>query len=667
MKTRKILALLLVLVMMAGLLCTSAFATETTNLDVTGNTGVSSIVASTPVTVDGVLKSYTTSSFQYNNQTYTNYQYTYNIALPYTATDGSTVGVTFTRDNGAIPAPVPPLPQFFNIIGGLSDNTTYTRTTTLSNGTASIVAYVHKDFANVKNWCDTYTFQFAVEYPVSISAGDPVYIAWTDNSGTVTGRDGSTFIPQSFTLYAKTSSITVDGVTKNYDGVDPSGSGDYYYTITTKASGNTVIKATVNSIEYTVTCPHYTSLSAGTAPFDVVSYLPIGQYATGGGWGTSNGKFANKTSLDSTGVSLGALGGYIEFDFDNPATTTAVEGITNDPRNPYGVDFVVYGNAFAGNPEAGAVQVGWEHDGTVTWYELAGSRYYDGNYFFAGNQGATGKFSNAYTGTLRNTTVSYALGANDIKVTLGSNGPNPFTTNTAWWPLTDEEYPMGTPHTNSLVTVSHSNTALSFGGVTAVQDSNVTADYAFGYADVTPNGSPSILGDAVNPYTAYTSSKTGGDGFDLEWAVDISTGLPVDVTGKTFRYVRVYSAVLDNGTFGETSTEVCGIFTAYRTETEEALDDEIGVGRTNTATIYLGNSEVSTVSGVQVSTFGDTVVYDTGGLWEDDVISVTGISSGANVYINNINATTYTVAEDDQMVRVIVQSGDAAPFIAIIK
>ena len=43
----------------------------------------------------------------------------------------------------------------------------------------------------------------------------------------------------------------------------------------------------------------------------------------------------------------------------------------------------------------------------------------------------------------------------------------------------------------------------------------------------------------------YTSDKTGGDGFDLEWAVDISTGLPVDVTGKTFHDVRVYSAVLD--------------------------------------------------------------------------------------------------------------------------
>ena len=62
---------------------------------------------------------------------------------------------------------------------------------------------------------------------------------------------------------------------------------------------------------------------AGSAPSSVVSYLPIGQYASGQGWGSAAGKFAGKTSLESTGVSLGELGGYIEFKFD--------DGITDDP------------------------------------------------------------------------------------------------------------------------------------------------------------------------------------------------------------------------------------------------------------------------------------------------------------------------------------------------
>lgn len=88
------------------------------------------------------------------------------------------------------------------------------------------------------------------------------------------------------------------------------------------------------------------------------------------------------------------------------------------------MDFVVYGNAFNGNPEAGAVQV--SENGT-TWYELAGSKYYDGGFSFDGNKATGGKYSNVYTGTLRDTTVNYTKGS-DIQVTLGGNGPKTFTT-----------------------------------------------------------------------------------------------------------------------------------------------------------------------------------------------------------------------------------------------
>jgi hypothetical protein len=41
---------------------------------------------------------------------------------------------------------------------------------------------------------------------------------------------------------------------------------------------------------------------------------------------------------DSKGLSLGALGGYVVFGFDQP--------IYNNPQNPYGVDFTVEGNSF---------------------------------------------------------------------------------------------------------------------------------------------------------------------------------------------------------------------------------------------------------------------------------------------------------------------------------
>ena len=208
-------------------------------------------------------------------------------------------------------------------------------------------------------------------------------------------------------------------------------------------------------------------------------------------------------------------------------------------------------------------------------------------------------------------------------------------------------------------TVEVSGDTLTFAGITAIADSDTTADYAFGYADVTPNGSPDQYGDAVNPYTPYTSDKTGGDGFDLEWAVDISTGLPVDVTGKTFHYVRVYSAVLDFGRFGETSAEITGIFTTANKATTS-------VGRTALCNITLDGTAITDYTS---STIGNVTVYDTDGLiiGDESTIAVTGTSSTANVYINNVRATEYTATEDDQIIRVIIQDGTAAPRIIIIK
>lgn len=457
--------------------------------------------------------------------------------------------------------------------------------------------------------------------------------------------------------------VTYNAVTQapTYSNTTALNTNGYYTIVPTSNAARLVING---NITITFSAPSGVTTTAGTTPKSVVSYLPIGQFATGEGWGSCSGKFIN--SFASTGVSLGSLGGYIEFDFDDP-TTTAIEGLTNDSRNPYGVDFVVYGNAFNGNPEAGAVQVSETGD---VWYELAGSRYYDDNFNYVGTSTAN-KFSNAYTGTLRNADVSYKLQGPLLRTTLKDSLGNSkfsevvFSTAKAWWPLTSEGYPMaGAPHTNEDVTVSHSNTNILFGGVTAIQDSNDTAFYAFGYADVTPNGSPANYGDAVNPYTAYTSSKVGGDGFDLEWAVDINTGEPIDVSGKTFRYVRIYSAVLDNGTFGETSTEVCGIYAAYRTAAE---NDAITVGRTNAPSINYGTSASSMGTNIgTASSATDNRTVNAGTYYLN-------VSSGAdNIYINgrkvnSSEAVSFNVtAGAKTFIRVIAQDGSAQPFIKLI-
>ena len=542
---------------------------------------------------------------------------------------------------------------------------------------------------------------------VTLAFGDTSAPTWPESNmyfketGTMTydavySTNGSTvntsYYPSLLTFIA-TGASTITATDVNFVTYDPVTQEPSYSTTTNINSSNayTIMPLSNNaqivvnsSIYVNLSAPKSTATSGGAAPGAVVSYLPIGQFATGAGWGSATGKFTG--GYASTGVSLGALGGYIEFDFDDP-DTTAVEGITNDPRNPYGVDLVVYGNAFSGNPEAGAVMV--SETGSI-WYELAGSRYYDGGFTFnTTNASNTSKYSNVYTGALRNTTVVYELKSNGIDVTLGSYGPYPFTSATSWWPTT-VEYPefanssSGNAHVGNLV-INHGGNAvgstLTFGGVTAIADSNTTADYAFGYADVTPNGSPSTYGDAVNPYTPYTNNKTGGDGFDLEWAVNIANGMPADLYNrdgdgeiigpKTFRYVRVYSAVLDNATFGETSTEVCGIFATANAST-------VSVGRTNKEELELSgfgivyNDNDIADYDPSVSYKGDTVIYEIdGGLSVNDEIVITGVS-GCNVYANNVflnsnNSYTYTVTSGVQCVRIIVQQGTAAPYIVLIK
>ena len=525
---------------------------------------------------------------------------------------------------------------------------------------------------------------------VTLRFGDPAYpetepeydMRFTGSNGTYTAvyRGATTgYYPNILALYLqgiesntvtatssdinKISFLTYDAAGAATENSSFSGTGTAFGVVSIKEAGSITINGGSGNITLNFEAPREPAVPGGVAPSRVVSYLPLGQYATGSGWGSATGKFTGGYS--ATGVSLGALGGYIEFEFAN--------GITNNNNNPYGVDFVVYGNAFNGNPEAGAVQV--SEDGK-TWYELAGSMYYDGNFNYVGNQMTNNpkKFSSAYTGTLNNGTVEYKKENNEIKVGLknasgsyaipASGTTLPYFGPIGWFPAMDK-YPQGDAHDNtgSNVTVSYTANNLAFSGITAIQDYNTTASYAFGYADVTPNGSPTTYGNAVNPYTAYTTAKTGGDGFDLEWAVDPSTKLPVPVNGKVFKYVRVYTAVLDNGTFGETSTEVCGIFTTangLKNEDGSAVD----VGRTAAPTIIVGDKNI--FNEYDSTSYGNTIVVDTEGTLSNGKTVTVTAETGANIYINSAATANYTATSSEPM-RVIVQSGEKAPYIVIIK
>ncbi len=642
------LALILVLAMAVSLFTFSASAATSESLSGHGS-NISSIVV-TGADFESV--NYATSTDIHGTV------YDYYLAVPSSTANGTALTATFTAaadqdSNFVISArgqnvPNPPYGIVF-IRQGASN----TYTATLTDGAAQVSAYAHKDVVNEFGKCDTYNFHYYMSMPVSISTGDPVFIAWDSTTGTVTGRNGSSKIPGEFTLWVENpTSVSVNGTAQS---ASLQNGTNYGYTITTSEDNTLSIVVVAGGTTYTISCGTKSHTPAGSAPTSVVSYLPIGQFANNSAWGVLGSKFAGKTSLDSTGVSLGAFGGFIEFYFD--------DGITNDEKNPYGVDFVVYGNAFNGNPEAGAVQV--SEDGT-TWYELAGSNYYNDNFTYTEPSSGFSKF---YTGSLRNTSVVYTNGDSRVTAKLGSLSAADFCP-TAWFPLTTNytafaNDPTGGAHCDSNVSVNLSGNTLKFTGITAIADSDANADYAFGYADVTPIGSPDQYGDAVNPYTPYTSSKTGGDGFDLEWAVDISTGLPVDVTGKTFHYVRVYSAVLDLGRFGETSAEITGIFTTANKSTA-------AVGHTGITSLTIddGADYVGSIDDfVDAEMKGNVAFYDLSDLDDLDTSAITieAIAAGSTIYMNNTTTSTYTTDANTQYVRVIVQSGEKAPYIAVIK
>ena len=161
-----------------------------------------------------------------------------------------------------------------------------------------------------------------------------------------------------------------------------------FYTIKPKSSSSKIV------INGTVTVNFSAPMSSTAAPGSIAKavcgYLPVGQFAryNSFGWGTiftdntnvydstKQAKFVSSTGTGTSyvdiGVSLGMAGGYVQFDMGTDENG-ADRLITNNPNNKYGIDFIVYGNAFVGNPEAGIVKV--SQDGT-NWYTLAGSRHY---------------------------------------------------------------------------------------------------------------------------------------------------------------------------------------------------------------------------------------------------------------------------------------------------
>lgn len=542
---------------------------------------------------------------------------------------------------------------------------------------------------------------------VSISEGEPVTISWSGTTGTVVSVDGSSYIPRQFILWVRNGfTVSVDGTALTPNSAPSADDTDVAYTINTDATNAITIVASNGTTTYTITCPHYTATAAGVNPVDVNGYLPVGQFARPNsfGWGTlytdntnvssSSNDVKFKTGYVSTGVSLGMAGGYVQFDMGN-------NRIQNNANNKYGIDFIVYGNAFVGNPEAAGVQV--SNDG-VTWYTLAGSRHYMSDtkwnqnisYIKIATANTTiGGKSFAKAGIYVSTDFAAPSSDNasdvDAAVALatwtgipqltGSTYPKTYTTDTpaaaAWWPeyASNENYGNVWNIGNAVNGVSwlRNGTAevITYTGVTTVEDDMVVLNegataaptqaemtdvYQWGYADVRVNGSQ--YGTVVNnPYAAApsTDAGAGGDGFDLSWAVK-ADGTPIALS--SVRYVRVYSAVLFSaGVFGETSAEVCGLYVANA--------ESSSVGTTARPTVKLNGTTLD-LTKRPAKQIDDNVVYVNQKLAVGNTVTIEA-ASDALVFINGEVRNSYTVTTTAKPVQIIVQSGNAEPYIVVLK
>ena len=541
-------------------------------------------------------------------------------------------------------------------------------------------------------------------------------------SGTLSSFTGTDI---DFVTYADDGTPTVsDEATINEKG---------FYTIKPKSSNSKIVLNETVTVNFAA--PKSTAAASGSIAKAICGYLPVGQFAryNSFGWGTiftdntnvyTAGKQAKFVSADgtgtsyvATGVSLGMAGGYVQFDMGTDEDGNDIL-ITNDPNNKYGIDFIVYGNAFVGNPEAGIVKV--SQDGK-DWYTLAGSRHYmDGtkwnqniSYIRIANKNTTisGKtFATAGIYTSTNFTVPATDSADAVNTAIGeatwtgiaqltgSSYPKTLTTdspvNAAWWPEWTNDasgnaenygqvWKIGNDGDLSDVSWLRSGAAevITYKNVTTVEDDTVVLNrtlteaptqaqmtdvYQWGYADVRTNGS--AYGTIVNnPYADAASAVGGGDGFDLSWAVD-DNGVPVALEGV--RYIRVYSGVLFNaGIFGETSTEVCGLYIASGNSSSTTV--------TQRATVkLLNNGTTSTMSGQAMSSSQYYIEknFTTPGTYTlkinstgTNLLFVNGTQITGATSLNPYEISVTLAANESATYQIITQNGDKAPHIEVVK
>ena len=230
---------------------------------------------------------------------------------------------------------------------------------------------------------------------------------------------------------------------------------------------------------------------------EVLEYKPApGQFINSSPWGTPSSAHSLIGGINGS-MSLGAFGGYVVFKFANP--------VENDPKNPFGIDFTIFGNPLDNWAEHGIVSVMKDENENGlpddTWYELAGSEYF-------------------FSSTVKNYEVSYTNPGGDTaaNVPWADNQGN-----SGFIRINSVHQQPYYPIRDSFPAVSANNYTLSGTKVASEVDRSSATSVkshrkAFGYSDSQLRGvAPYTVPD--NPYTPERENS-GGDAFDIAWAVD---------------------------------------------------------------------------------------------------------------------------------------------------
>ena len=267
--------------------------------------------------------------------------------------------------------------------------------------------------------------------------------------------------------------------------------------------------------------------------YEVLEYTPApGQFINKNPWGTPDAAESIVGTINGA-LSLGAFGGHVVFRFEDV--------VQNHPDNPYGVDFILFGNPTPTWSEPATVWVMKDEnrnglpDGT--WYQLAGSDYY----FSTTKHDYEVTYFNPHTDTATDVPWEDNYG-NHGYIYANSNHTQPYYPDHDMFPqIHPDQYTLSGTRIEG---------ALDFSRPAQV----ISHPRAFGYADNTPrNVEPFNVPD--NPYTEETENA-GGDGFDISWAVD-EEGNHIEL--DEVHFIKVQTAMVGHGGWlGEISAEITG-------------------------------------------------------------------------------------------------------------